>query len=189
VRQVAQGWLPWQQVAQSIQDHRQRLAIETTSAWWTWRKQGMVFISSKSSLLVIHAQPLQHNVFYSKICNDHDEDPQEHQEVFIKRCCLYFFLAIIFIIRPVPSPGFRSWKAKTTKGGHFLNTILDVCCNRGPNMKWPPPSWRRPCIRPFSTCTFRVPKFIKKKQDSFFLQIHLSPRWKHSLTQVNENSN
>jgi len=42
------------------------------------------------------------------------------------------------------------------EGPHFLNTVLDVCSNRGPNVKWggtdfkwwgraplPPPRWRQ----------------------------------------------
>jgi len=50
-------------------------------------------------------------------------------------------------------------RAKNQKGcPHFKNTVLDVCSNRGPNVKWGapilnggaghhwPPRWRRPCI-------------------------------------------
>jgi len=45
---------------------------------------------------------------------------------------------------------FAARGAKKHKGGaHFLNTILDVCSNRGPNMKWGrrtplAPHWRQP---------------------------------------------
>jgi len=31
---------------------------------------------------------------------------------------------------------FAAREAKTTRGDTFLNTILDVCINLGPNMKW-----------------------------------------------------
>jgi len=35
-----------------------------------------------------------------------------------------------------PLPGFRSKRPKPQGGPHFLNKILDVRRNRGPNMKW-----------------------------------------------------
>jgi len=34
------------------------------------------------------------------------------------------------------SPGSHSWGDKTTKGGIFLNAILDVCSNHGSLIKW-----------------------------------------------------
>jgi len=36
------------------------------------------------------------------------------------------------VVLPGPSPGFSNGGAKNQKGGpHFLNTVLDVCSNRG----------------------------------------------------------
>ena len=55
---------------------------------------------------------------------------------------------------------FAAWRPKPQGGPHFLNTVLDIRRNRGPNMKWRahilkggtgghhwPPRWRRPwCV-------------------------------------------
>ena len=39
------------------------------------------------------------------------------------------------IFRPVAGIS-QHGESKTERGPHFLNTILDVCSNRGLNMKW-----------------------------------------------------
>ena len=80
------------------------------------------------------------------------------------RCRNYTIIFILSVDWAGPWPGFRSKGAKNYKeGSNFFNTRLDVCSNRGSNIKWGnrfewgaghhwSPRWRRPWAWVSQTC-------------------------------------
>ena len=88
-----------------------------------------------------------------------------------------------------PSPGFRSRGDKNYKGAHFLNTTLDVCNSRGPNMKWeeqilnggqtyPSPHWRRP-VGHWQTAVTIVNSSLYRNRLDWLCARNVCEEWRH----------
>ena len=84
-------------------------------------------------------------------------------------CLVFAFRYLMQLQNQARRQDFAEGGGKTTKGAQFLNTILDVCSNRGvlhemlgTNFEWGaghhwPPLWRRPCSRmSIQSCYFCV---------------------------------
>jgi len=56
-------------------------------------------------------------------------------------CLVFAFRYLMQLYNQARRQDFPARGPKTTRRVHFLNTILDVCSNRGPNMKWGEHIW------------------------------------------------